>query len=70
MTPPVFKLYISYVDLMWTYEERKAVLNNRYAFDCHCERCLAEEGLGFEEGEDVVRTLEMMSGCFQTQGAV
>ena len=42
------------------------MLNNRYAFNCHCERCVAEEALGFEEGEDVVRLLEMIVQVFST----
>nr|XP_019532870.2 histone-lysine N-methyltransferase SMYD3 [Aedes albopictus]XP_019532876.2 histone-lysine N-methyltransferase SMYD3 [Aedes albopictus]XP_029714766.1 histone-lysine N-methyltransferase SMYD3 [Aedes albopictus] len=39
------KIFISYIDLMNTTEERKTRLRTQYYFECNCERCRDEQEL-------------------------
>ncbi|XP_065088448.1 histone-lysine N-methyltransferase SMYD3 isoform X2 [Ochlerotatus camptorhynchus] len=39
------KIFISYIDLLNTADERKARLRSQYFFECGCERCRDEEEL-------------------------
>lgn len=39
------KIFISYIDLLNTTDERKARLRAQYYFECGCERCRDEEEL-------------------------